>query len=208
MSVTNRKNHVPLTGPRWRQRSFEPDWVEGDVTFHASLRGCLENRPQLRPAREENLLLSRDKERGARTVGIRKGGFRMLRCAWSWLSASYAALALQRSRVAERSRSNQLDRGQISTRSMMPAQTLRPGVLKQAVSWLNTKYSISATKRLRVAEVVSLGEKRFVALVKVEDREFLIGGGTAGISLLTQLGAPRGCTDAFEHGFEVSKESE
>ncbi|HEX4322519.1 MAG TPA: flagellar biosynthetic protein FliO [Acidobacteriaceae bacterium] len=46
---------------------------------------------------------------------------------------------------------------------------------------------MSATKRLRVAEVASLGDKRFVALVSVEGREFLIGGGASGVSLLTPL---------------------
>jgi flagellar biogenesis protein FliO len=56
-------------------------------------------------------------------------------------------------------------------------------------SWLQAKYTVTATKRLRISETVSLGEKRFVAIVKVEDREFLIGGGTAGMSLLAQLGS-------------------
>jgi len=64
----------------------------------------------------------------------------------------------------------------------------RPSSLARAWSWLHSKYALSATKRLRVSETVSLGEKRFVALVCVEGREFLIGGGSAGISLLSALG--------------------
>jgi len=64
----------------------------------------------------------------------------------------------------------------------------RPNPLSRAWSWLHSKYALSATKRLRVSETVSLGEKRFVALVCVEGREFLIGGGSAGISLLSALG--------------------
>ena len=63
-----------------------------------------------------------------------------------------------------------------------------PGMMQSAWSWLHRKYALTGTKRLRVAETVSLGEKRFVALVRVEDCEFLIGGGTSGVSLLTQLG--------------------
>jgi hypothetical protein len=59
--------------------------------------------------------------------------------------------------------------------------------LTRAFSWLQSKYAMTATKRLRVSETVSLGEKRFVALVTVEGREFLIGGGSAGVSLLAQL---------------------
>jgi flagellar biogenesis protein FliO len=64
--------------------------------------------------------------------------------------------------------------------------------LARAWSWLHSKYTLSATKRLRVSETVSLGEKRFVALVCVEGREFLIGGGAAGVSLLSALGSAPG----------------
>ncbi len=68
----------------------------------------------------------------------------------------------------------------------------RPVSLARAWSWLHSKYTLSATKRLRVSETVSLGEKRFVALVCVEGREFLIGGGAAGVSLLSALGSAPG----------------
>jgi hypothetical protein len=61
--------------------------------------------------------------------------------------------------------------------------------LARTRSWLQAKYTVTATKRLRISETVSLGEKRFVAIVKVEGREFLIGGGTSGMSLLAQLGS-------------------
>jgi len=54
---------------------------------------------------------------------------------------------------------------------------------------MHAKYALSATKRLRVSDTVTLGEKRFVAIVTVEGREFLIGGGTSGISLLAHLGS-------------------
>ncbi|MGA9673390.1 MAG: flagellar biosynthetic protein FliO [Terracidiphilus sp.] len=58
----------------------------------------------------------------------------------------------------------------------------------RAWSWLHTKYTISANKRLRLAETVSLGDKRFVSLVTVDGREFLIGGGASGVSLLAEWG--------------------
>jgi hypothetical protein len=61
------------------------------------------------------------------------------------------------------------------------------GLLARAWGLLRTKYALTTTKRLRVAETVSLGEKRFVSIVCVEGREFLIGGGTSGVSLLAQL---------------------
>jgi hypothetical protein len=57
-------------------------------------------------------------------------------------------------------------------------------------AWFKRNYASSATKRLRVAETVSLGEKRFVAILHVDGREFLIGGGSSGISLLAQVEMP------------------
>ena len=49
------------------------------------------------------------------------------------------------------------------------------------------KYRMSTARRLRVAETISLGEKRFVAIVAVEGKEFLVGGGASGMSLLAEL---------------------
>ena len=66
-------------------------------------------------------------------------------------------------------------------------QALGPqfGLLGKAFSWFRAR--ATASQNLRLAETVSLGEKRFVAIIHVEGRKFLIGGGTAGVSLLTQL---------------------
>lgn len=61
------------------------------------------------------------------------------------------------------------------------------GVLQTIWKTIRSKYMTAGAKRLRVGEITSLGEKRFVALISVEGREFLIGGGTAGVSLLTPL---------------------
>jgi flagellar biogenesis protein FliO len=64
------------------------------------------------------------------------------------------------------------------------------GLLSRAWGWL---HALSGA-RLRVAETVSLGEKRFVAVVQVDGRHFLLAGGPANIVLLAQLDAK----DAFE----------
>ena len=72
-----------------------------------------------------------------------------------------------------------------------------PGIMQRAWSWMHGKYVLTGSKRLRVAETVSLGEKRFVALIRVEDCEFLIGGGSSGVSLLTQLGKSPGVANAL-----------
>lgn len=62
---------------------------------------------------------------------------------------------------------------------------LQAGVFGRLFSFLRAR--AAAPRQLRVAETVSLGEKRFVAIVHVEGRRFLIGGGAAGVSLLTRL---------------------
>ena len=75
-------------------------------------------------------------------------------------------------------------------------QAICADALTRAWSFLHAKYKSSTTKRLHVSETISLGEKRFVAIVNVEGREFLIGGGVSGMSLLAQLGAaPRNSCD-------------
>ena len=44
-----------------------------------------------------------------------------------------------------------------------------------------------ATRRLRVVETVSLGDKRFISVVRVDDCEFLVGGSATGVALLGQV---------------------
>ena len=63
------------------------------------------------------------------------------------------------------------------------------GMLGRAWQWLTRNRAFGAEKQLRVVETLSLGEKRFVALLQVEGRKFLIGGGASGVSLLTPLDA-------------------
>jgi flagellar biogenesis protein FliO len=43
-------------------------------------------------------------------------------------------------------------------------------------------------RRLRLSESLSLGEKRFVAVVEFETQRFLIGGGAQSVNLLARLG--------------------
>jgi flagellar biogenesis protein FliO len=44
-----------------------------------------------------------------------------------------------------------------------------------------------APKQLRVCESVSLGDKRFVAVIQVDQERFLIGGAANSIAMLTRL---------------------
>src|SRR5262249_8239185 len=88
-------------------------------------------------------------------------------------------------------------RNQSSNRQVAPPEFLsrfssRPqaGLLGRMFAWFRTRMATANTKELRLAETVQLGEKRFVAIIHVEGRKFLIGGGTAGVNLLTQLDEP------------------
>ena len=54
--------------------------------------------------------------------------------------------------------------------------------------WLVIKRQVQvSSKRLRVVETASLGEKRFVAVLRVDGAQFLIGGGANSVSLLATL---------------------
>src|SRR5581483_10243998 len=46
-------------------------------------------------------------------------------------------------------------------------------------------------RRLRLCETVSLGEKRFVAVLRFERHQFLVGGTANSIALLARLGQAR-----------------
>jgi flagellar biogenesis protein FliO len=60
--------------------------------------------------------------------------------------------------------------------------------LARAWAWVLERHSTRAgNKRLRVAKTVSLGEKRFVAVVQVDGRHFLLAGSPTNIVLLAQL---------------------
>ncbi len=61
---------------------------------------------------------------------------------------------------------------------------------RTAVEWLQQRrVQQLSSRRLRVTETVSLGEKRFVSLVQVDGSRFLIGGAAGSIALLAALGA-------------------
>lgn len=72
-------------------------------------------------------------------------------------------------------------------------------LLTQAWNWTQQKLKSSGgKKRLRVCESVSLGEKRFVAVIQVDGEQFLVGGSANSVSTLAHLERPREFSDVFQ----------
>jgi hypothetical protein len=62
------------------------------------------------------------------------------------------------------------------------------GLLSRAWRWFRERQANRANpRRLQVAATASLGEKRFVAVIQVDGRQFLVGGGATNVALLAQL---------------------
>ena len=63
------------------------------------------------------------------------------------------------------------------------------GLLSRAWRWIQSRRrSRSSTRQLQVEASVSLGEKRFVAVIQVDGLQFLIGGAATNVVLLAKLG--------------------
>ena len=60
--------------------------------------------------------------------------------------------------------------------------------LQSAWRWLEGKRTQQmASRRMKVAETLSLGEKRFVSILKVDGAQYLIGSSASGVQLLAVL---------------------
>jgi len=80
-----------------------------------------------------------------------------------------------------------------SAAGAMPILELRRlyGALANGLKWITRQSSSILTRgvdrRLRVAETVSLGEKRFVSILQVDGEQFLVGGSSSNVVLLAKL---------------------
>jgi Flagellar biosynthesis protein, FliO len=82
------------------------------------------------------------------------------------------------------------------------------GLLIRGWAWLKRNNKFAATRQLRVAETVSLGEKRFVSVIHIDGQKFLIGGGSQGVTLLTELGSVPAAPNSLQtvtNAVELSK---
>ena len=77
-------------------------------------------------------------------------------------------------------------------RSESPSLPRRQHLLSKLWLWTRSRVKIQPRrKRLKVAETVSLGEKRFIAVVQVDGVEFLVGGAPNALSVLAHLETPK-----------------
>jgi Flagellar biosynthesis protein, FliO len=59
---------------------------------------------------------------------------------------------------------------------------------QRMLGWLQARREWQRkSRRLSLCETISLGEKRFVAIVQVDDQHFLLGGASTSVSMLAQL---------------------
>jgi flagellar biogenesis protein FliO len=71
--------------------------------------------------------------------------------------------------------------------------------LWSALKWITRRVKVQQVRKsLRICENVSLGEKRFVAVVQVDDERFLIGGSSGSVSLLSRLREAKTFTAALD----------
>ena len=63
--------------------------------------------------------------------------------------------------------------------------------LKNIWQWTRRAVKARKTRRLRVCETLSLGERRFLAVIEFDRQEFLVGGSGNSLALLARLDGGR-----------------
>ena len=59
--------------------------------------------------------------------------------------------------------------------------------LKHFWEWARRSAAVRKRRRLRVCETLSLGERRFIALIEFDRQDFLVGGSGNSLELLARL---------------------
>jgi hypothetical protein len=92
----------------------------------------------------------------------------------------------------------------IEPQSIQP-QSIQPP-RKTILAWVETAWSWAlkqlgsnpTKKRLRVCETVSLGEKRFVAVIEADGEQFLVGGAATSVATLARLQPTQEFSDVLQ----------
>jgi len=208
--IQQRPAHLLL--PRWQELYPAAEWMPEQPSFHASLLDCAQVCAE--GAVEdcgESLIAQRTESQIAAYVpqpaasGAKQPAPGLLKRVWTWVQEKNAASAARQLQIAGGlSTEGSLD---LRAKQNQPPRPSSSSLLVRGWSWLQEKSGASPTKRLRVADFTALGEKRFVALVKVEGREFLIGGGASGVSLLTKLETAEESAHELRREFGIQEES-
>jgi hypothetical protein len=74
-------------------------------------------------------------------------------------------------------------------------------------TWVRKIQIRQSNKRLRVCETVPLGERRFIAVIQVDNKQFLVGGSSNSVSLLAQLDKPENFSSAQNKIAEVNSQA-
>ena len=186
------------SGPQLGPEIVEP--MPQQASFQASLSECATNRVEQRVPRGHKISSKSrwaSRPRGQHSTFAERTAL--------WMRKQYASWAAKQFEAAQ---SISLVKNSRAEKSLSQPKRRSSGVLSQVWSWVQTRYKLSSTKRLRVGEIASLGEKRFVAIVTVEGREFLIGGGSAGVSMLTPLGAASEAAQPIQGKIDIQGASE
>jgi len=89
-----------------------------------------------------------------------------------------------------------------------PLKTLQnaSGLISRVWTWFRERQTARVnSRRLHVAASVSLGEKRFIAVIEVDGQQFLIGGGATTVSLLAQVDNSESLGKVLEETTAASK---
>src|ERR1700722_11129064 len=179
--IQQRPSHLLL--PRWQELYPAAEWMPQEASFHDALLDCAK---QPIVDQTERQVAAPSPHPAATALKRKRTTVSMMKRAWSWLQAKNAAAAAGRQWQTAQAVSIKGDLDPRAKPNQVPRLS-SSSLLARGWSWLQEKSGTAPTKRLRVADFTALGEKRFVALVKVEGCEFLIGGGASGVSLLTKL---------------------
>ena len=91
---------------------------------------------------------------------------------------------------------------ELNSRKANPPVTLQAFAkqLVSSISWFLGKVKVQASRKtLRLCENLPLGDKRFVAVIQVENERFLIGGPMGSVSLLTRLHETATFSDSLQN---------
>jgi len=68
-----------------------------------------------------------------------------------------------------------------------PADAVWRSAFKTLWQWTRSAAKIRKPRRLRVCETLSLGERRFLAVIEFDRQEFLLGGTGSSLELLARV---------------------